>query len=363
MNDAASIVNTCASGTTTSSSPAAPMASAVSASEVAPNTAFARWSSPAGTTSGSRAPAAGSKKLSPIRTRNIVSARAVTLGWRPAKATDIGMISAPARSRSAETISERRSTRSATTPPSSPKITLGTLSATRITITPPAPPASYASQVKPRKATASPIQETAAAPHSSRKSRSPGQAHPRSQKAVADHQVDREQLEPLQPVGLTAAGDQRRDQRRRAQRGQLQRIEHQRHLVAERDAGEHRHPAREQRDLDAAAVGDAHREIEAVVVRQAHRREVLGDVAHEGYDDDPDELTRHPPGLDGGLDRVHQHLADDAGGDRGQAEQHDRLPPRPALLTRLIRELESGRREREVDVGDVAEQQRCRRPA
>ena len=125
-----------------SSSPAPPIASPVIASPVAWNTELARCSDACGTTSGSIAPDAGSKKLSPIRIRNIVAASASTVGRTPASVVDRTIPRAAARSRSAPIISRRRSTRSATTPPSRPTITLGMLSATRTAITPPAPPTS-----------------------------------------------------------------------------------------------------------------------------------------------------------------------------------------------------------------------------
>ena len=58
------------------------------ASPVAWNTELARCSDACGTTSGSIAPEAGSKKLSPIRIRNIVAASASTVGRTPASVVD-----------------------------------------------------------------------------------------------------------------------------------------------------------------------------------------------------------------------------------------------------------------------------------
>ncbi len=143
-------------------------------------------------------------------------------------------------------------------------------------------------------------------------------------------QIDRHQLQSLHPVAFAIRDHHRRRQDRERDRGNLERVEEQRHRLADRKRIEDDRRRDQQRDLRAAADGDFNRQRHLVAACRGDRRVMLGGVADDRDEDDADEQLREPELSERRLQGADQDLRLNGREDRADGEQA--RSPAPAVM-------------------------------
>ena len=136
-----------------------------------------------------------------------------------------------------------------------------------------------------------------------------------------EDQVEREQLEPFEPVALAVDATSVTVPTDNPMAAISNGVEHERHRPPEERRDEDEHRRDHQRDLRAAADGDFERQRHLIVRRGRNRAVVLGGVADQRDDDDAGEELGHAEDVQGRLERADQDLGFDGRQHRGDGQQ------------------------------------------
>ncbi len=120
------------------------------------------------------------------------------------------------------------------------------------------------------------------------------------------------------------------------QRRDLDGSERKGQVVGEQQRDERHGRGDEERDLHRGGDGDLGRELRVAPARDHDRAAVLGGVADDRDDHDGDEEVAEADGLAEVLQRADEHLRDEGGRERRDAEREQRAAQRPGALVGLL---------------------------